>query len=138
MSITFFAQFYHFAIHIALVVIRENNIDTLNGGDFVGFELCIAPCYGNYCLGIEFVDTAYYVATFFVGVFGYGATVDDANIGLLEILCALPSTGNELAGEGGGLREVELTSQCVETNFHFSLLWRLFWCESMNFFATFE
>jgi hypothetical protein len=46
----------------------------------------------------------------------YRAAVNDTYVGLVVYSHALESTLLELAGDGGTLREIELTTQCMKTN----------------------
>jgi hypothetical protein len=62
------------------------------------------------------MQLAYYVTAFLVGMLRYRAAVDDTYIGLVVYSHALESALLELAGDGGTLREIELTTQCMKTN----------------------
>ena len=82
---------------VALIVVAEYDINTLDGGYVVGLELRVTPCDSDYCIGITAMYLADYITAFFIGVFGYRAAVDYCYVARLRWLYAQVSTALKLA-----------------------------------------
>ena len=109
-------QLKHTLIQIPLVVVAQHDVDTLDVGYFVRFELGVATRDGYYGIGVEAVYAAYEVAALLVGMFGYGAAVDDAYVGVDARCGAFESSLLEDARKGRTLRKIHFAAQRMEAD----------------------
>lgn len=82
------------------MIVAQYYIYAIYGGYLVGFKLCITSRDGDYGIGVATVYFAYYVAAFFVGVFGYRAAVYHCHVGCLRWLDTAVAPLLELTCEG--------------------------------------
>ena len=93
-----------------------DDVDTLDVGYFVRFELGVAARDGYYGIGVEAVYAAYEVAALLVGMFGYGAAVDDAYVGVDARCGTFESSLLEDARKGRTLRKIHFAAQRMEAD----------------------
>ena len=94
-----------------LIVVAQHDVHTLYRGDLLRLELRVASRHGDDRRRVAAVEFADQVAAFLVGVLRDGTAVDDANIGFGRGRDAHETAALELAGEGRGLRKIELAAQ---------------------------
>lgn len=101
---------------LGLLIAAEDEIDPLNFRNLLGLELGVAACDDDERVGIEAFATADYLTTLLIGLLGYGAGVDDINVGgFCEIDLDVTGVGHTSA-HIAGLAEIELTAERMESD----------------------
>ena len=101
----------------ALVVVSDDQIDSVDGRQFLGTQLGIAARYGDDGLRILADQSADDVAALLFRVFGHRTAVDYIDVGRFVRSDTGEASGFELPSDGRGLGEVELAAQRVESDF---------------------
>lgn len=109
-------QLGHTFEQIAFVVVAQHDVHAFDRGDLLRSELRVAARHGNDRLRVAAVEPADQIAAFLVGVLRHGAAVDDAYVGLGRRGHTHEAAALELPGQSGGLREVELAAERMETD----------------------
>ena len=100
----------------SLVAVADDQIDTLDRGQFPRPELGIASGYGDQRARILPDQPSYQIAAFLIGMLGYRTTVHDIDVGGLPPSRATEPAGFELARDRGCLRKVHLAAQRIESD----------------------
>ena len=93
-------------IEVALVVVAKHHINTLNGCNIPGLELCITACNCDNCIGVAAMNLADNISALLVCMLRYRAAVDDRYVGRLRRLYSDISATLKLAGYGRCFGEV--------------------------------
>lgn len=98
-----------------LVVGPQNFIDALHLTDSIGTNLCVTTRNDQIGIGIRTPDFVNGLPAFFIGIVGYGAGVDDANIGCFSLLCLAKSLLDEQLANVRRFGKVKFASQSIKS-----------------------
>ncbi|MPM77034.1 hypothetical protein SDC9_124033 [bioreactor metagenome] len=112
-SLVFFLQIIQITDNIQLLFRPQHQIHTVDGGNFIGFELGVTTGNHYKCAGMALDHSPNGLTPFLVGQFRNGTGIYDTNISLLPFPGTQYSGMKQLLADSRRFRKIQFATQCI-------------------------